>query len=89
MVKSYFSRTVYANVIHCAKYVDGKIEILPDVIVNAPKALSAVEAIAYAKEENPEVTTVLDVESAGTVFKMDFETFIEHAIPVTGVKEDK
>lgn len=88
MVKSYFSRTVYANVIHCAKYADGKIEILPDVIVNASKALSAIEALSYAKAENPEVTTVLDVESAGTLFKMDFETFIEHAIPVTGVKED-
>lgn len=88
MAKSYFSRTVYANVVHCAKYANGKLDILPDVIVNAPKALSAIEALAYAKEENPEVTTVLDVESAGTLFKMDFETFIEHAIPVTGVKED-
>lgn len=89
MVKSYFSRTVYANVIHCGKYVDGKIVSLPDVIVNAPKALSDVEAFAYAKEENPEVNIVVEVESAGTVFKMDFETFIEHAIPVSGVKEDK
>lgn len=81
----YFSRTIYANVIHCAHFDGTSMQELPDVIVNTKAPLTNLTALEYAAEANPECNVVVvGVESAGTVFRISIDNFIKYAEPVKG-----
>lgn len=80
----YFSRTIYANVIHCAHFDGTSMQELPDVIVNTKAPLTNLTALEYAAEANPECNVVVSVESAGTVFRISIDDFIKYAEPVKG-----
>lgn len=80
----YFSRTIFANVIHCAHFDGTAMQELPDVIVNTKAPLTNITALKYAVESNPECNVVVGVESAGTVFRISIDDFIKYAEPVKG-----